>query len=501
MNYRMIMYILGWIFKIQACCLFLPMFVGIIYSEAAWKSYAAVAVVLLLFGIIFSVKKPKKMAFFAKEGYIIVAMSWILLSVTGALPFVATGEIPNFVDAVFEAASGFSTTGASVITNLDVCSHATLFWRSFMHWIGGMGVLVFLLAIVPFTGGYSMELMKAESPGPIVGKFVPKVRKTAFILYAIYIAMTFLQFIILLIAKMPGFDALTLTLGTAGTGGFSIKNSGFSEYTMLQQGIITVFMLLFSVNFSVYYLLIMKKVKQAFKIEEVKWFFIVVGVSILTITLNIYKSCYGGKIFEAFHHSAFSVATVVSTTGYATADFDSWPQLSKFILFALMFMGACAGSTGGGIKVSRFVILVKNSVREIGSIIHPRSVKVVKLDGKRVEHEVLKRTTAYFITFIAIYVTAVLIVSLDNFDMVTSLTSVAATINNIGPGLAQVGPTGNYAAFSSLSKIVFIFLMIAGRLELFPMLVLLSPTTWKGTPSVVKRKLLAFNRKITGKTA
>lgn len=501
MNYRMIIFILGWVFKIEAFCLVLPMGVGIFYSESAWKVYAVVAAASFLIGTVLTLKKPHKTAFFAKEGYIVVAMSWIVLSLVGALPFVMTGEIPRYVDAVFEAASGFTTTGASIITDLDVCSHATIFWRSFMHWIGGMGVLVFLLAIVNFAGGYSMELMKAESPGPIVGKFVPKVKKTAFILYAIYMAMTVLQFVILLIAKMPGFDALTLTLGTAGTGGFSIKNSGFSEYTMLQQGIITVFMLLFSVNFSVYYLMIMKKVKQALKIEEVKWFFIVVGVSILTITLNIYKTYYAGNFFEAFHHSAFSVATVVSTTGYATADFDKWPQLSRFILFVLMFMGACAGSTGGGIKVSRLVILIKNSLREIGAIIHPRSVKVVKLDGKRIEHEVLKRTTAYFITFMLMYVAAVFIISFDGFDMVTSLTAVAATINNIGPGLGMVGPTGNYSAFSDLSKIVLTFSMIAGRLELFPMLVLISPSTWKGTPAVFKRKLIAFKRKITGKIA
>lgn len=501
MNYRMILFILGWVLKIEAACFVLPMSFGIFYGEEEWKVYALSAVAALLLGMLVTVKKPRKTVFFAKDGYVMVALSWIVMSVTGALPFVITGEIPHFVDALFESASGFSTTGASILTDVEALSHASLFWRSFMHWIGGMGVLVFLLAIVPIAGGHSMELMKAESPGPQVGKIVPKIRKTAFILYAIYLAMTVIQFVLLLIAKMPFFDAITTAVGTAGTGGFAIKNSGFADYTMLQQGIVTVFMVLFSVNFGIYYLILMKKFRQAAKNEELRWFLIVYISATVFIALNIYKNFYGGSFFEALHHSAFSVATVVSTTGFATADFDKWPQVCKFVLFALMFMGANAGSTGGGMKVSRFIIVIKSALREIGSIIHPRSVKVVKLEGKRVEHEVTRRTMAYFITCMVVYALSVLIISFDNFDMEASLTAVAATMNNIGPGLGAVGPTGNYSAFSDLSKCVFIFDMLAGRLEMFPMLVLLSPTTWKGTPAVLKRRAVAFKRKITGKAA
>ena len=501
MNYRMILFILGWVLKIQAFCFVLPMGFGIFYREEEWKVYALAAVVSLLAGMLVTVKKPRKTVFFAKDGYVMVALSWVILSFTGALPFVITGEIPHFVDALFEAASGFTTTGASILTDVEALSYASLFWRSFMHWIGGMGVLVFLLAIVPIAGGHSMELMKAESPGPQVGKIVPKIRQTAFILYAIYLVMTVIEFVLLLIAKMPFFDAITTAVGTAGTGGFAIKNSGFAEYTMLQQGIVTVFMVLFSVNFGIYYLILMKKFRQAARNEELRWFLIVYISATVFIALNIYKSFYDGNFFEAFHHSAFSVATVVSTTGFATADFDKWPQVCRFLLFALMFMGANAGSTGGGMKVSRFIIVIKNSIREIGSIIHPRSVKVVKIEGKRVEHDVLKRTTAYFIVCMVVYVLSVFIVSLNGFDLETNLTAVAATMNNIGPGLNMVGPTGNYSAFSDVSKLVLTFDMLAGRLEMFPMLVLLSPTTWKDTPAILKRRAVLFKRKITGRGA
>ena len=498
MNYRMILYILGWVFNILSASLLLPTAVGLIYGEAEWSAYALTALLSLFLGVMLTLKKPRKTVFFAKEGYVIVALSWTVMSVVGAVPFVISKDIPNFVNALFESASGFSTTGASILTDVEACSHATIFWRSFMHWLGGMGVLVFLLAILPLVGGHNMELMKAESPGPQVGKFVPKVRRTAVILYGIYSVMTFAEFVALKLSGMPLFDSVTIAVGTAGTGGFSVTNAGVAGYTSLQQSIITVFMILFSVNFGIYYLVLMRKFRQILKNEEFRWFVIVIVFSVLCITFNITNTVYGGNFREALHHSAFSVATVVSTSGFATADFNTWPQVSKFILFVLMFMGASAGSTGGGMKVSRFIILVKSAVREIESIIHPRSVKVVRLDNKRVEDEVLRRTHAYFLTCLIVYVVSVFIISFDNFDMVTSVTAVAATMNNIGPGLGKVGPMGNYSEFSALSKLVLTFNMIAGRLEMFPMIVLLSPSTWKGSLGVVKRKTASIKRKIIG---
>lgn len=490
MNYRMILYLLGWVMKITAVCLLLPCAVGLSYGEQEWKAYAIVALFALVIGLIMSNKKPGKNVFYAKDGFVTVALSWIGLSVVGALPFIISGEIPNYIDAVFETASGLSTTGASILTNVEALSHASLFWRSFTHWIGGMGVLVFLLAIVPMTGGHTMQLMRAESPGPTVGKFVPKIRETAFILYSIYIGLTLLQFILLLAGGMPWFDSITITMGTAGTGGFAVRNAGIAFYdSYYLQSVITVFMLLFSVNFNVYYLLLLKKFKQALNNEELKWFLSIVALSVLGITVNIVNTCYDGNVYEAFHNAAFSVASIISTTGYSTADFNTWPQFSKSILFILMFIGASAGSTGGGLKVSRLILLIKSSLREISTIVHPRGINVVKLDKKRVEHNVLKGVTSFFVVSMIVFVISVLFVSIDGYDMTTSITAVAATMNNIGPGLGLVGPTGNFSIFSPLSKLVMIFDMLAGRLEMFPMLVLFSPTIWKGSLSAVKRRI------------
>ena len=441
-------------------------------------------------GLLLALRKPKKNVFYAKEGFVTVALSWIVLSLCGAVPFRLTGEIPRYIDAVFETASGFTTTGASILTNVEALSQTSLFWRSFTHWIGGMGVLVLLLAVVPLAGGHTMQLMRAESPGPSVGKFVPKVRQTAFILYSIYFAMTILEIVFLLAGGMPWFDSICTAFGTAGTGGFSIKNSSMGFYqSNYIQAVVTVFMILFAVNFSVYYLLLAKKFRQAFKNEELWCFFAIISASVLCITFNIKDEFYGGNFYDAFHHSAFSVASIISTTGYGTADFAKWPQLSQYILLILMFVGACAGSTGGGLKVSRLVLLFKSSAREISKIIHPRSVKAVKLDGKRVDSAVVKNTASFFVISMIVYVVSVFIVSFDSFDMTTSLTAVAATMNNIGPGLSLVGPTGNYSSFSNLSKIVMIFDMLAGRLEYFPILVLLSPSIWKDGFFALRRKL------------
>ena len=490
MNYFMILYLLGLVCIIQACSMLLPVAVGLFYGEIEWKAYAVVAAVSFVIGLALAIRKPKRNVFYAKEGFVTVALSWIVLSLAGAVPFVLTKEIPSYVDAVFEAASGFTTTGASILTNVEALSQTSLFWRSFTHWIGGMGVLVFLLAVVPLTGGHTMQLMRAESPGPSVGKFVPKVRQTAFILYSIYFAMTILEIVLLLAGGMPWFDSICTAFGTAGTGGFAIKNASIGFYhSFYLQGVVTVFMILFAVNFTVYYLLLAKKFKQAFKNEELWWFLGIVAVSVFCITLNIKNSCFGGRTYEAFHHAAFSVASVISTTGYATTDFAKWPQFSQFILFILMFIGASAGSTGGGLKVSRLVLLLKSSAREISTILHPRSVKAVKLDNKRVDPAVVKNTASFFVIAMIIYSISVFVVSLDGFDMTTSMTAVAATMNNIGPGLALVGPTGNFSAFSNLSKIVMIFDMLAGRLEYFPILVLFTPSIWKDGLLALRRKL------------
>lgn len=494
MNYRMILYLLGCILNVLSACLLLPVAVGLFYGEQQWKIYALTALFSLVCGLVLTtVKKPKKTVFYAKDGFVTTALCWIAISVIGALPFYFTKEIPSLVDAVFESVSGFTTTGASILSNVEALSQCSLFWRSFSHWIGGMGVLVFLLAVVPLTeGGSTMQLMRAESPGPSVGKLVPKVRQTAFILYTIYFAMTVIEIFFLLAGGMPWFDALTTSFGTAGTGGFSIRNASMGFYdSYYLQGVVTVFMILFGINFSVYYLLLIKKIKQALKSEELRWYVGIVSFSVLCITLNLYRSGYfSGKLFPSFHHAAFSVASVISTTGYATTDFNTWPQLSRFILVILMFIGASAGSTGGGMKVSRIILLVKSSVREIVSVIHPRGVKVVKLDKKRVSHETVRGATSFFVVFMLIFVISSFVVSIDGFDMTTSLTAVASAMNNIGPGLELVGPTGNFSIFSPFTKIVLIFDMLAGRLEYFPLLVLFSPVTWKGTLGVIKRRIL-----------
>ncbi len=495
MNYRMIVYLLGWVLNVQSLCLLLPVGVGIFYGEAQWKAFAVTALFSLMLGLLLTLKKPKRTSFYTKEGFVTVAMSWIMLSLFGAVPFVLTHEIPSYIDAVFEMASGYSTTGASILRNVEALSQCALFWRSFSHWIGGMGVLVFLLMIVPLTGGNMMQLMKAESPGPSVEKLVPRVRQTAVILYSIYLTMTIVEIVLLMAGGMPWFDSITTAFGTAGTGGFAVKNLSIGFYhSYYLQGVVTVFMILFGVNFSIYYLLLSKQFKKALKSEELRWYLAIIAFSIICITWNIKQKFYPGSWFEAFHNAAFSVSSVISTTGFAIVDFSRWPQVSKFVLFLLMFIGASAGSTGGGIKVSRIILLIKSSLREIIGIVHPRGVHLVKMDKKRVGDDVIKGTTAYFSLLILIYAASVLIVSFDEFDMTTSMTAVAATLNNIGPGLELVGPSGNYASFSVLSKLVLIFDMLAGRLELFPILVLLSPQTWKGSLGAIKRRF-SWNRK------
>ena len=415
----------------------------------------------------------------------IVALAWILWSLFGAMPFTLSGYIPSYVDAFFETVSGFTTTGASILSDVESLSHCSIIWRSFTHWIGGMGVLVFIIAIVPLSGGSNINLMRAESPGPSVGKLVPKVRHTARILYIIYFGLTLLEFIILVMAKMPVFDAVNTSFATAGTGGFGIKNDSIGSYSVAIQWIVTIFMILFGVNFNAYYLLFFGSIKKALSMEEVRAYFGIILAAITAVTINIYSMCSG--VWDAITKSAFQVGSIITTTGFSTTDFNLWPQTSKTILVLLMFVGACAGSTGGGIKVSRFVILIKTIIKELNSYIHPRSVKKIKVEGKPVEHEVIRSVNVYMITFILTFVVSVFLVSLEGKDLTTNFTAVAATINNIGPGLELAGPTHNFGHFGILSKIVIIFDMLAGRLELFPMLLLFHP--------VVIKEMLADKRK------
>ncbi len=478
MNTPMVRYLLGRVLQFQTAFLGLSVLVGLIYGEKESWSFAVVGMFCLLIGMLFSRKKPQDMSFYAKEGYMVVALSWILLSVTGAIPYVLNGEIPRFEDALFEVVSGFTTTGASILTDVEAMSHVGLFWRSFTHWVGGMGVLVFMLAVLPAVGGQGMFLMQAESPGPSVGKLVPRLRNTAKLLYGLYIGLTLTELVILFVLRMPVFDAVTITLGTAGTGGFAVKADGLASYSAAIRATVTVFMILFGVNFNVYFLLWIKKPKEAFKCEEMRGYLGIIAVAILLITINIRGGF--GSVLEAFHHAAFQVASVITTTGYSTVDFNQWPEFSKTILVLIMFVGACAGSTGGGIKVSRIMIMFKTIGKELDCIIHPRTVKKIRYEGRAVEHEVLRSINVFFIIYMLIYAVSLLIVSLDHFDFTTNFTAVAATLNNIGPGLGVVGPAGNFSEYSALSKLVLIADMLLGRLEIFPLLILMMPSNWKG---------------------
>ncbi len=477
MNYKIISYILGWVINIEAVCMLLPFLCGIIYSEPSKWAFLICSVLCFILGLPLIFRKPKNKNMFAKEGFVIVALSWIIISILGAIPFVITGSIPNFIKALFETASGFTTTGASVISDLDVIPRCVLFWRSFTHWIGGMGVIVFLVAILPMSSGSNFYMIKAESPGHSVSKLVPRASHTAKILYGIYISLTFIEIILLLIGGLDWFEATTLTFGTAGTGGFGIKNSSIAEYSSYTQNVITIFMIIFGIDFSFYYILILRKFKSALKMEEVLCYLGIIATSIILIFLNV-KEMYG-TIGEALEKAAFQVSSIITTTGFTTTDFDLWPQFSKTILILLMFCGACTGSTGGAIKVSRIMILIKSIVKEIKMLAHPKSMIKVKFCGKPLEHETLRGINVFFISYILIFAVIFLIISLDNFDFTTNFTAVAATLGNIGPGLSMVGPTCNFSIFSPLSTVMLTFAMIIGRLEIFPILVLFSFKTWK----------------------
>lgn len=477
MNYSIIIYIIGMILKIEAAFMLLPAVTALIYQETCGVAFLITIVLCLAIGFPLTRKKPTRKAFYTKEGFVTVALSWIVLSIMGAIPFVISRSIPNPVDALFETVSGFTTTGASILSNVEALPHCMLMWRSFTHWIGGMGVLVFILSLLPLTGGYHMNLMKAESPGPSVSKLAPKVQSTAKILYTIYFVMTVIQIVLLLIGGMPLFDAICTAFGTAGTGGFGIKNDSMASYSTYLQVVITVFMILFGVNFNAYFFIITKKFAQAFKMEEVRYYFGIIGVATLIITCNIYHIF--GSATRAFQQAAFQVGSIITTTGYATTDFNMWPEISRTILVILMFIGACAGSTGGGFKVSRILILCKTVRKELHIFLHPNAVKKIKMDGKAIPHEVVRSTNIFFIVYVLIFSSSVFLIAFDDFELITNFTAVAATFNNIGPGLELVGPTGNFCMFSWFSKLVLTFDMLAGRLEIFPLLLLFVRDTWR----------------------
>ena len=477
MNYAIILYILGCVLKFESAFLLLPMLVGILYHESAAISYFAIAVICFILGFLLTRKKPGSSNLYTRDGFVAVSLSWIVMSIFGAIPFVLSGDIPSYVDALFETISGFTTTGASILNNVEILSHASLFWRSFSHWIGGMGVFVFIMAILPMMGGSTMNLMKAESPGPSVSKLVPHVKDTAKILYGIYIAISLCELVILCAFGMSLFDAVNTTFGTVGTGGFGFRNDSFASFSPAIQNTVTVFMILSGINYSAYFFLLSGKIKDMFKIEEVRWYLGIIFVSVFLITSNI-KDMYA-SVGEALRYAFFQVGSIITTTGFSTADFDLWPEMSKTILVILMFVGACAGSTGGGMKVSRLLILFKGIHKELSMLIHPRQVKKIRMDGHVVEHEVVRSTNVFLVIYFAVLMISTLLISINEFDFTTNFTAVVATLNNIGPGLEMVGPTRNFSIFSSFSKLVLMFDMLAGRLELFPMMILLLPTTWK----------------------
>lgn len=482
MNYKMIGRMSAWILAVEAVFM-LPAMALCFFDGQPHSAFAflyTIGIILLLDAALWLLSRGAKHAFYARDGLTCVGISWVLMSVVGCLPMFFSGAIPNFIDALFEIVSGFTTTGASILREVESLPRGILYWRSFTHWLGGMGVLVFLLAILPGSGshgGSSLHLLRAESPGPDVGKLVPKMRQTALILYLMYIALTVLDFIFLLIGKMPLFDAICTAFGTAGTGGFGIRNDSLASYTPFARNVTTIFLFFFGVNFSCYYLLLMRRVKAVLKDEELHAYVGVILASVAIITVNLMRNGFFATVGETLHHSFFQVLCIITTAGYSSTDFNAWPTLSKAILLCLMAMGACAGSTGGGMKVSRILLLLKSGLRSIRQVIHPQRVQVVKMNGKAVDEKILAATNTYLAVYAALFVVSFLVISIDGFSLMTNFSSVMSCMNNIGPGFEQA--FSNMADFSPVSKLVLIFDMLAGRLELYPMLVLFLPATWK----------------------
>lgn len=479
MNYKMVAFVLGRIFCIEAVLMLFPVLCATCYGE--WyllPAFLLPAVLLAVLGLAASLRTPKNTTIFARDGLAIVALVWVLMSAFGALPFVISGEIPSFIDAFFETVSGFTTTGSTILTDVEALSHGTLFWRSFAHWVGGMGVLVLAMAVLPMTDGRAMHLMRAEVPGPTVGKISSKLSDSAKILYAIYFAMTLAEVILLCAGGMPLFDSLIHAFGTAGTGGFSNKGLSVGAYNNPYfEIVIGVFMLLFGINFNLYYFLLLRRFRDAFCSEEMLTYLGIVAFSTVTITLNILH-LYDG-VGTALRTAFFQVSSIITTTGYASADFNLWPTYARTVICILTFIGACAGSTAGGLKISRIIIFFKAAKQDLNKMLHTHAVTTVRFEGKPLDEKVLRGVHNYFNIYMLLLAVSILLISLDGFDLVTTFTSVVTCINNVGPGLEVVGPMGNFAGFSAPAKLLLSFDMLAGRLELYPMLALFSPRLWQ----------------------
>lgn len=477
MNKKMVFHIIGRIIQVESVLLLLPLAVSLIYKEKCWLSFLITIGIAFAAGTLLTLgSRVKSKVIYAKEGFITVALAWVLMSAVGALPFVLSGEISSYIDAFFETVSGFTTTGASILTDVEAMSRGLLFWRSFTHWIGGMGVLVFVMAIIPSITDRSIHIIRAEMPGPIVGKIVPKVKNTAKILYIIYIVMTAVEILLLFVGGMPLFESVVHAFGTAGTGGFGIKADSIAGYSPYLQWVITVFMFLFGINFNLYYLLLLRKLGTVVKSQELWCYVGIACAAVLAIAVNI-NSMFD-SLSETIRAAAFQVTSIMTTTGFATVDFNLWPSFSKTVIILLMCIGACAGSTGGGLKVSRVVLLFKMIKKELKHMLHPRSVNVVKFEEKAVSKTILTNVSVYFAVYIVIMLSVFLLLSFENFGFETNFSAAVSCFNNIGPGLAEVGPTASYAAYSPFSKIVLSAAMLFGRLEIFPMLFLFSKSSW-----------------------
>lgn len=474
----MIVYIIAKMLGVEGAVLLIPAFVAFLYGESDVIQFLIVSAVLGAIFFIFGRKRPENKVIYAKEGLVIVGLAWILWSLFGALPFVLTGSIPSYVDAFFETVSGFTTTGSTILTDIEALPKGVAFWRSLTHWIGGMGVLVFVMMLTSLDDEHSMHLMRAEVPGPEADKLVPKARATARILYLMYFVLTAAEVVFLMFGGMSFYDALLHSFSTAGTGGFSNRNASVAYYDSAYiDGVITVFMILFGVNFNLYFLIRLKNWKDALKNEELHAYLGIIEGAVAIVTVNI-LGIYGNLV-HAFRYASFQVASVITTTGFCTADFNLWPELSKVVLLGIMVIGACAGSTGGGIKVSRFLILVKSIKQEVRRMLHPKAVTIVKINGKRVGNDTIRSVYIYFISYILVMMVSILLVSINNFDFATTFSSVLTTLNNVGPGISMVGPVENFHMFSPLSKLVFCMDMLLGRLEIFPYLLLMSPELWR----------------------
>ncbi len=477
MNITMIFYFLGWILNTVAALMLLPISVALYYGEHSSVYFIACSLPLFLAGWLLTRKRPKKTKFYAKEGFLITALSWLLLSVTGCLPFYISGEIPSFTNALFECISGFTTTGASILHDVEKMSRSMMFWRCFIQWIGGMGILVFMLAVIPLTGGQDLYLMRAESPGPNVSKLVPKVRKTASYLYVIYFVLTAVECVCLIIAGLPVYDAVCTSFTTTSTGGFGVWNASLGAYSSTVQYVVAVFLFISGFNYNFYFFVWIGRLRDAFSIEEIKLYTGIFFAATAAIAVDIIRAGY--PVEPGVRHAFLQVGSIMTTAGFSSADFDLWPSFSKTLLVLLMFVGGCAGSTCGGIKVSRILIYLKTVKKEIAHLCHPRNVKIIKIDDKPLPHDVLRSANIFLIVYGVIFVGSVLLVSVDELDLVTNFTAVASAVGNIGPGLSLVGPTCNFDVFSPFSKVVLMFDMLAGRLELFPMLMLLAPAAWR----------------------